>query len=130
MLAAAPPVADTRATTVRLRTAGAGGRVPGALEEAVGASLGEAGFPVDHTAAGDGDIDLVLTVVSMAESGGPATRTMFTLSPTVRGHAMEDITGHFVRSDGGIDRVTVREVCQRFRRRYLRLRTAMADGER
>lgn len=129
MLAAAPPVADTRATTVRLRTAGAGCRVPGALEEAVGASLGEAGFAVDHTTGG-GDIDLVLTVVSMAESGGPATRTMFTLSPTVRGHAMEDITGHFVRSDGGIDRVTVREVCQRFRRRYLRLRTAMADGER
>jgi hypothetical protein len=77
------------------------------------------------------DADLLLTVTSAASPGGsPMRRTTLTLSATVGEHEMEDISGHFVRAEGEVDALTVRDLCRRWKRRYLRLKSTTTEVDR
>ena len=77
------------------------------------------------------EADLLLTVTSAGvKDGGPKKRWILTLSATVGDHEMEDISGHFVRADGGVDALTVRDMCRRWKRRYQRLQIAGTMGDR
>jgi hypothetical protein len=77
------------------------------------------------------EADLLLTVTSAASpDGSPMRRTTLTLSATVGEHEMEDITGHFVRAEGEVDTLTVRDLCRRWKRRYLRLQSAVTGVDR
>jgi len=109
---------------VRLR-----GDAPGAVET-LRKELEVVGFSVV-----DGnevhDADLLLTVTSAASAGGsPMRRTTLTLSATVGEHEMEDISAHFARAEGEVDALTVRDLCRRWKRRYLRLQSATTDIDR
>jgi len=89
------------------------------------AELKAAGFALVSEGA---DVDVLLTVAPPA-SGAADPRTTLTLSPTVSGHAMEDISGHYLRAEAP-DPVAVREVCRRLKRRYQRFHSAIAREER
>jgi hypothetical protein len=131
--AVAPSSAEPEAAqpaVVRLRTMTTDDAGARAVEEAVRMELRRAGFMVVDGGLAH-DVDLLLTVASSAGAGaGAERRTMMTLSPTVGAHVMEDVTGHFVRSDEKVDPVTVREVCLRWKRRFHRFQGVVAGGER
>lgn len=77
------------------------------------------------------EANLLLTVTSAgAKDGGLLKRWILTLSATVGDHEMEDISGHFVRADGGVDALTVHDMCRRWKRRYQRLQLAGPMGDR
>jgi hypothetical protein len=126
----APPEAPARLGAVRLRGDPPGDSVQRAAVAELGDALGDAGFRV-VTGDEPHDADLLLTVTSAAaKDGGPKKRWILTLSATVGDHEMEDISGHFVRADGGVDALTVHDMCRRWKRRYQRLQTAGPVGDR
>jgi hypothetical protein len=109
---------------VNLRSAeSAGSPVEALVREAVLRELTGAGFAVASSNPA-GVVDLLLTVTGASPDGGAQQRVAFTLSATVEGHEMEDVSGHFVLRGAAVDDVTVREVCQRWKRRYRRFREA------
>lgn len=128
---AASAAAEPRApdVAVRLRATALQGADSGAVRQAVADAFARIGLAIvdDGTAR---DADILLTVSSTEVAEGSATRrTTLTLSTTIGEHEMEDISGHFVRADGGVDAVTVRELCQRWRRRFQRFQSALARDE-
>ena len=122
-----PPatVPEPEALTIplRLRLLSPDDPVARAVQQAVRVELQAVGFKVVD--GGAQDVELLLTAAA-SPSTGADTRTAITLSPTVSGHAMEDISGHFARSDQKVDPIIVREVCQRFKRHYQRFRSSLA----
>jgi hypothetical protein len=115
---------------VRLRGDPPGDAVQSAALAELEGALGDAGFTV-VTGDQPHEADLLLTVTSAAaKDGGPKKRWTLTLSATVGDHEMEDISGHFVRGEAGVDALTVRDMCGRWKRRYQRLQTAGSVGDR
>jgi hypothetical protein len=126
---ASPATEDVATVTIRLRATALEGADPGAARGAVADTFAKIGLSIAGD-TGARDADVLLTVASVVVAEGSATRrTTLTLSTTVGEHEMEDISGHFVRADGGVDPVTVRELCQRWRRRYQRFQTALSREE-
>jgi hypothetical protein len=109
----------------RLRTLPSDDPVVRSIQDAMHVELRAVGFALMDGAQ---DVDLLLTVAASASPDG-GTRTTITLSPTVGGHAMEDVSGHFVQSDQKVDPITIREVCQRVRRHYRRFRRTLTGTE-
>jgi len=127
---AAPPEAPAPLGAVRLRGDPPDNSVQQAAVTELADALGDAGFKV-VTGDEPHDADLLLTVTSAAaRDGGPKKRWILTLSATVGDHEMEDISGHFVRADGGVDALTVRDLCRRWKRRYQRLQSSGPVGDR
>jgi hypothetical protein len=118
---------ETSTIPARLRTLPSDDPVAHSIQDAMYVELRAVGFAL-MDGGGEQDVDLLLTVAASA-SGDGGTRTTVTLSTTVGGHAMEDVSGHFVRSDRKVDPITIREVCQRVRRRYRRFRRTLTGAD-
>jgi hypothetical protein len=125
--AAAVREPETPTIPARLRTLPSDDPVVRSVQDAMYVELRAVGFALAD-GGGAEDVDLLLTVAASASPDG-RTRTTVTLSPTVGGHAMEDVSGHFLRSDQKLDPITIREVCQRVRRHYRRFRRTLTGTE-
>ena len=125
---AASPESEAESTpAIGLRGPGSEG-MEAAVRAAVDRELTHAGFVVNSWTATQG-IDMLVTVTTSPVDATAPHRIAFTLSATVDGHEMEDVSGHFVQRGAAVDDVTVREVCQRWKRRYRRHHEASRPAE-
>jgi hypothetical protein len=117
--------------SVRMHATALAGADAGPARAAVAAAFGGIGMSVVDDGQGTRDADVLLTVATMPVAvGSAARRTTLTLSTTVGEHELEDISVHYVRSDGAVDPVTVRDLCQRWRRRFQRFQSAVHEAPR
>jgi hypothetical protein len=113
---------------VHLHTTGTTESASQPVFDAVARELRAAGFAVVGDAA-TGDVDLLLTMSVAPPDAGDTRRTTFALSAKIGLHEMEDVSGHYAVAEGAVDDVTLRVVCQKWRRRFRRFQEAAHRDE-